>query len=307
MKCSKCNKSASYFKKISGVAYCKSCFIKYIEDTVRWTINKKKLFDWDDHILLAVSGGKDSVVMLKIVSKIEREFPNVKLTAVTIDEGVENYREEGIEIAREISKECKVDHLTFSFKEFYGYTLTEIIEKAQKIRAPYHACTYCGVLRRKILNIKGKELGTTKIATAHNLDDETQTILMNILRGDINKLIRSFKMETLKQEGFIPRVKPMKYVPEREIALYAYYTEVKFHSRECPFSRSSLRNEIRSFLNDYETHRGEAKYAIVSSFEELISKIEIENLKFKICKHCGEPTTRDICRACELLEELKIT
>jgi uncharacterized protein (TIGR00269 family) len=295
---------------MSGVAYCKNCFIKHVEDRVRWTINKGKLFDWNDNIVLAVSGGKDSVVMMKIVSKIERNFPDVKLTAITIDEGFNGYRVEGIRIAKKFSSMFGVEHLTFSFKDFYGYTLKEIIDIAEKKGSPYHPCTYCGVLRRKILNVKGREIGATKIATAHNLDDEAQTILMNILRGDIGRLIESFRIESQKYEGFIPRVKPMKYIPEKEIALYAYYSGIDLYSNECPFSKLSLRSEVRSFLNDYETRHPDVKFSIVSSFEDFVNKImgkeDLMKIKLNRCKHCGEPTTREICRACELLEDLKI-
>jgi uncharacterized protein (TIGR00269 family) len=310
LKCSFCDRQAVYFKRISGVAYCKNCFIKHVEDRVRWTINKGKLFDWNDNIVLAVSGGKDSVVMMKIVSKIERNFPDVKLTAITIDEGFNGYRVEGIRIAKKFSSMFGVEHLTFSFKDFYGYTLKEIIDIAEKKGSPYHPCTYCGVLRRKILNVKGREIGATKIATAHNLDDEAQTILMNILRGDIGRLIESFRIESQKYEGFIPRVKPMKYIPEKEIALYAYYSGIDLYSNECPFSKLSLRSEIRSFLNDYETRHPDVKFSIVSSFEDFVNKImgkeDLMKVKLNRCKHCGEPTTREICRACELLEDLKI-
>jgi uncharacterized protein (TIGR00269 family) len=295
---------------MSGVAYCKNCFIKHVEDRVRWTINKGKLFDWNDHIVLAVSGGKDSVVMMKIVSKIERNFPDVKLTAITIDEGFNGYRVEGIRIAKKFSSMFGVEHLTFSFKDFYGYTLKEMVDKAEKKGSPYHPCTYCGVLRRKILNVKGREIGATKIATAHNLDDEAQTILMNILRGDIGRLIESFRIESQKYEEFIPRVKPMKYIPEKEIALYAYYSGIDLYSNECPFSKLSLRSEIRSFLNNYETKHLDVKFSIVSSFEDFVNKImgkeDLMKIKLNRCKHCGEPTTREICRACELLEDLKI-
>jgi uncharacterized protein (TIGR00269 family) len=295
---------------MSGVAYCKNCFIRHVEDRVRWTINKGKLFDWNDNIVLAVSGGKDSVVMMKIVSKIERNFPDVKLTAITIDEGFNGYRVEGIRIAKKFSSMFGVEHLTFSFKDFYGYTLKEIIDIAEKKGSPYHPCTYCGVLRRKILNVKGREIGATKIATAHNLDDEAQTILMNILRGDIGRLIESFRIESQKYEGFIPRVKPMKYIPEKEIALYAYYSGIDLYSNECPFSKLSLRSEVRSFLNDYETRHPDVKFSIVSSFEDFVNKImgkeDLMKIKLNRCKHCGEPTTREICRACELLEDLKI-
>lgn len=308
MKCEYCNRPAVYFKHISGIAYCKSCFLKYLKEKVRWTINTKKLLERTDHILLAVSGGKDSIAMMKIVSEIEKEYSNVNLTAITIDEGIKGYREEGIKIAKKYSKMLGITHIVSSFKDFYGYTLTEIMEKVKKVGLPFHACTYCGVLRRKILNVKGRDIGVTKIATAHNLDDEAQTILMNILRGDVERLIRTTKIEHSKEKGFIPRVKPMQYIPEKEIALYVYYNGMDIYSQECPFSSSSLRNELRTFLNSYEEEHGDVKFSIISSFEKILSllKDDYNMIKINACKYCGEPTTRDICRACELLEALKV-
>ncbi|RLE51013.1 MAG: hypothetical protein DRJ21_01015, partial [Candidatus Methanomethylicota archaeon] len=238
MKCIFCGRPAVYRRKYSGVALCKRCFLNSIENKVRWTIGKYRMLERNDYTMLAVSGGKDSIVMMKILHKIEMDFPEADLIAVTIDEGIPEYREYGLKIASKIARSLGIRHEVYSFKKFYGYTLTEIVSEAKRRNIPHHACTYCGVLRRKILNVKGKELGVTKIATAHNLDDESQTILMNIVRGDIYRLIRVLTLESIRQPGFIPRIKPMKLIPEAEIALYAYFSGIEFYPVDCPYART---------------------------------------------------------------------
>jgi len=280
--------------------------MKSIEDKVRWTIGKYSLLERNDYTLLAVSGGKDSVVMMRILAKIERDFPEADLIAFTIDEGVPGYREIGLKIARRNAELLGLRHEVCSFKDFYGYSLPEIVKEAERRGSPHHACTYCGVLRRKILNVKGKELGVTKIATAHNLDDESQTILMNIVRGDINRLVRVVALESMRQPGFIPRIKPMRLIPEAEIALYAYLAGVELYSVDCPYARTSFRDEFRRFLNELESRHPGIKYSIVSSFEKIVEVLSksIEPVKLNHCKYCGEPTTKDVCRACELLEQI---
>lgn len=306
MLCDICGAKAVYLKKISGVAYCKNCFLRSVEERVRRTIGKKKLFAWDDRILLAVSGGKDSLVMMKIVSEIEADFPESSFFAVTVDEGIRSYREIGLRLASKYAKCLGVDHYVFSFKDFFGYTLSEIVDIAHKKNIPHHACTYCGVLRRKLLNVKGKELGATKIATAHNLDDECQTILMNLLRGDTDRLVRSIYSELYRQPGFVPRVKPMQLIPEKEITLYTYYSGIPLYSVDCPYSRTSLRSELRRFLNNFDAHHPGSKYALYSSFEKIVAKLSSTYTPIHLnrCKRCGEPTSSELCKACELLEEL---
>ncbi len=306
MKCTFCGAKAVFRRRHSGVALCKKCFIKSIENKVRWTIGKYEMLERSDFTMLAVSGGKDSVVMMRILHKIEMDFPEAELIAVTIDEGIPEYRDYGLKIARKNAEALKIRHEVFSFKEFYGYTLNEIVRMAKRKRIPHHACTYCGVLRRKILNVKGKELGVDKIATAHNLDDEAQTVLMNIVRGDIGRLVRAIALESNRQPGFIPRIKPMKLIPEAEIALYAYFNGIDFYPIDCPYARTSFRDEFRRFLNELEHKHPGVKYSIVSSAEKLVHMImdRIGQVHLKPCKYCGEPTTQEICRACELLEQL---
>lgn len=307
MLCSFCSNQAVYRSPYSGQAFCARCFKRNLEERVRTVINRHKLFEPHDHILVAVSGGKDSLVLLNVLHKIESRYTGVKLTALTVDEGVKGYRVSGVEIAKEASEKLGVEHHIVSFKEIYGYTLDEIYAKALEKGSQLHACTFCGVLRRKALNLKAKELGATKLATGHNLDDEAQTVLINLLRGSVVRLARLGVKPPRLWEGFVPRVKPLRYIPEREVALYAYLSGFKLYEEECRYVRLSMRDEVRWMLNRLEAKHPGMKYAVVGAIDRLAPLIDKEvKVEVKPCRHCGEPTARDICRPCEVLEEVGV-
>ena len=183
--CSKCgNRPIIINRKHSGQNLCRECFIQSIDEKVLKTIRQNKLIDKGDKVLMALSGGKDSVVALHILNDLQ-ERNIIDLTAVTINEGISGYREEGIKIASQNAKILGVNHRIVSFQEYFGLTLDDMMKnQALESDNKRHACTYCGVFRRYLLNKKARELGATKLATAHNLDDEAQSILMNVLRGD---------------------------------------------------------------------------------------------------------------------------
>jgi len=131
--CTICNRNeAVYTRPYSGEKLCGRCFCRSIEDKVRATISKYDMFKHDDKIMLAVSGGKDSVTLLHILTKIERTFPRTSLSAVTIDEGIEGYRDEALKIAERNCRKLGVEHIVVSFKEMYGLELDEIVNKIQQ-------------------------------------------------------------------------------------------------------------------------------------------------------------------------------
>lgn len=273
---------------------------------MRGTINKFKLLEPNDKVLAAVSGGKDSAVLLRTLIKIESRW-GAEVMALTIDEGVEGYRAEGIKHAKALAEELRVPHYVATFKEEYGYTLEEAYSMALEKKTMLHACTFCGVLRRRLMNLKAKELGATKVATGHNLDDEAQTALINILRGNVTRLARLGVKPLRQWEGFVPRVKPLRYIPEKEIALYAYLSGVELYEEECKFIVGSMRHEVRWMLNKLDSAHPGVKYAIVSAADRLARLIEDKvGGEVRACKYCGEPTGRGLCRACEILEELGV-
>ncbi len=256
----------------------------------------------NDRMVLALSGGKDSVSLLHILSNLEKGFPLSEIVTVTIDEGITGYRDEAIKIAKENSKRLAVEHHVYSFKKLYGYTLDEIA-KAAKERGKTYICSYCGILRRKALNISAREIGATKLATAHNLDDEVQSMIMNLLRGDLTRIYNN--EHNSEDEKLIPRLKPLSEIPEREVALYAFLKKIRFQSYPCNYLETSLRSDVRRFLNMIEEKHPGMKLTAHRSFKKIQLQLTSpkERSLFR-CKICGEPTTREICMACQTLKDL---
>jgi len=259
----------------------------------------------DSRIAVAVSGGKDSTVLLHVLAKLEKRFPKSELIAITVDEGIEGYRNESLGIVKETVRRLQVPWLKNSFKELFGMTLDEIIRVASNTLGERRlgACTYCGVLRRRAINTLAVEAGADVVATAHNLDDEAQTILMNILKGDLIRFLRN-RPTRKNVEGFVPRVKPLREIPEEEIVLYAYFNRINYHETPCPYHTEAYRDDVRAFINMMETRRPGTKYDIVRVHEKLVNLISEEEIKIATCVKCGQPASGEKCKVCQLLEEV---
>ncbi|MEM3641856.1 MAG: TIGR00269 family protein [Candidatus Bathyarchaeia archaeon] len=306
--CSACKRrEAFFFRPYSGEKLCKKCFLKSIEDKVRATIAKYGMLEFDDKIAVAVSGGKDSVSLLHILTKIERDYPKASLTAVTVDEGIKGYRTEALKIAAENCKKLGVEHHTVSFRELYGYTLDEIIKRLNQKGSELTPCAYCGVLRRRALNIAARKVKADKIATAHTLDDETQTILLNIFHGDILRIAREKPVTNKTHSNLVQRIKPLCEIPEKETALYAYIKGIKFQSMPCPYASEAMRNDIRVFLNRMDERHAGIKFTIFKSVERIRPVMEkiAEKERLMECSECGEPTTQELCKTCQILKQIK--
>jgi uncharacterized protein (TIGR00269 family) len=293
----------------SGEKLCGRCFCKSIENKVRATISRYEMFQHNDRIMVAVSGGKDSITLLHILSRIEKAFPEATLCAVTVDEGIRGYRDEALKFAVKNCGKLGVKHIVTSFKEMYGYKLDELVsmieEKGEKELTP---CSYCGVLRRRALNTAAREAGVHKLATGHNLDDETQTMILNILHGDALRITRVKPVLAVVHPKLIQRVKPFCMVPEREIAFYAYLKKIEFQGIPCPYAGTALRNDIRTMLNRVEKKHAGTKFTIFKSMERIRPALEAtaEEAKLQDCKRCGEPTVGELCKPCQMLEKLSV-
>ena len=261
------------------------------------------MLELDDIVAVALSGGKDSVTLLRILWKLERRFPPARLVALTVDEGISGYRGEAISISREVCEELKIEHVVVSFEQLFGVTMDDVASRRNELQP----CSYCGVLRRKALNEGARRLGATKLATAHNLDDEAQTALLNVMHGDVERILQASQTSAKAPASFIPRIKPLGEVPERETTLYAYTSDVRFQTTPCPHGHDALRGDIRVMLNRLELKHPGLKYTLARSVEKLSRTsggIE-EPRVFRTCKICGDPTPNDVCEACLMLRALK--
>jgi len=299
LKCGTCGRDAFYRRPYSGEVFCRSCYPEAFEKRVREAITSKRMLRPTERLAVGVSGGKDSLSLLHVLAKIEKGFPSAKLVAVTVDEGIDGYRGEAVNLAARSAEELGIEHHVVSFKALYGYTLDELAQRGRGL-GQHAVCALCGVLRRKALNVAAREVGATKLATAHNLDDEAQSALMGLLRGTINELQR----EAGEAPGMVPRVKPFASTPERETALYAYLRRLRFQSNPCPYAGTSIRNEVRRFLDAMDEAHPGMKFTLLSTLEKLTYTKKQGKVAIGRCRLCGEPTSRDLCRPCELLQGL---
>ncbi len=307
--CSACKRrEAFFFRYYSGEKLCKKCFIESIEAKVKACITKYQMFNFNDKIAVAVSGGKDSLSLLHVLAKMMRRHPKASLVAVTVDEGIKGYRDEALEIAAANCKKLCIPHHVASFKELYGYTLDEIVARArQKGEKELTACAYCGVLRRRALNVAARTVGANKIATAHTLDDEVQTILLNIFHGDVLRLAKEKPATDSVHPRLVQKVKPFCEIPEKESALYAYVKKIKFQNTPCPYASEAMRNDIRTMLNHMEEKHAGTKFTIFKSIERIRPALNELSGKgsFHDCVECGEPASGTLCMACQLLKQIR--
>jgi uncharacterized protein (TIGR00269 family) len=308
--CTLCGRNEAVFgRSYSGENLCGRCFCKTVEDRVRKTISRYEMLGPKDRIMVAVSGGKDSVTLLHILAKIEKAFPDVVLCAGTVDEGIREYRDEALRIAEGNCRKLGVEHVVTSFKELFGYELDEMVELIRRRgESGLTPCSYCGVLRRKALNTLARAAGVDKLVIAHSLDDETQTMLLNVVHGDPMRIVRSKPVLDVVHPKFVQRVKPLCMVPEKEVVFYAYLKGIQFQSIPCPYAQTALRNDIRTMLNRMEHKHAGTLFTVFNSIEKIRPALEAsaEKVKLQECRLCGEPTVGDLCRACQMLQELGV-
>ena len=301
MKCSFCSKKSIYHRKNEGHYYCEDHFTKSIEKKVRKTIRENNLVDKKDKIAVALSGGKDSSATLYLLTKIFKNNPTVEIIGITIDQGFGCVTEYDAAYASQLCEDFKIKHLTFSFKKEFGKEVKDLIKKSPK---PNY-CAVCGVLRRHLINKKVREIGCKKVATGHNLDDECQSILMNILKGDMMRLVRVGSMPMInKNSRFVPRIKPLINVPEDEVILFAKINKIKYSSQKCPYRKfNTLRGDTIQFLNTLEKNSPGIKYSLLESALKLKPYVEKQFKKgsIKLCEKCKEPASKKICKTCEVL------
>jgi uncharacterized protein (TIGR00269 family) len=299
--CSKCKSPSVTFIRYNGTHLCSDHFIQYFEKRVKKDLKKQGKTQGPAKIGVAVSGGKDSIVLLHMMHNIFSERSDVKVVCITVDEGIKGYRDKSLSYVKDNCKLLDIDFHIVSFKDLVGFTMDEIAAKKDEPGE----CSYCGVFRRLCLNQKAKELGVTKLATGHNLDDMAQSILMNFVNGDMKKLAR-LGPHVKVQPGLIPRIMPLRSIPEKENMLYAILKDFKFHDAECPYSARALRGSFRDIVDVLEYQTPGTRHGILNSYDSikdlLLQQYPPANLSK--CKNCGEPTSQEFCKVCLLKKRI---
>ncbi len=304
MQCSLCHEKAVYEVKYNGSSLCSKHFSAFVEKRVKREIRNQLDFRGKKvRISVAISGGKDSSVTLYLLHKILLNVRNVEIIAFTVDEGIAGYRSTGLEKAKKLCKNLGIKHDVISYKENYGLTLDEIM----KIDKKTISCSHCGPMRRQLMNKISEYNKSDYVALGINLDDYAQSILMNVAKGDVSRYLR-MAPHTHVRENLVPRILPLRKIPEKEVMLYAVLNHLDFDSNWCPYYNMAQRNTFRGILEKLENETPGTKYAIVKFFDQtrpvLLDKSQPE-IKLNKCKICGSPTPGEICEVCQDLTEIK--
>jgi cytoplasmic tRNA 2-thiolation protein 1 len=268
-------------------------------------MNKFSMIKFGDHVAVATSGGKDSLVLLSILKSIIDAARGITMSAITIDEGIAGYRDESLKIVSEFCSKLDVSLTVLSYDQLFGTHMDE----AMKLRPSEKltSCSICGTFRRRAIDLAAEQIGANVVATAHNLDDEIQTFMINLFSGDVNRIGWN-QASSIYKTSYMKKIKPLSETYEREIVFYALQKGIPFQSEQCPYMNESIREEIRQFLNDLEKAHPGIKYNTYRSITDisaLVRNVEHHANKRQACEKCGRDSTEQICSVCKVQESFK--
>lgn len=295
-KCLKCGIRTNIYIPQHRLALCPEHYINWFEARTQRTIEEFKMFQKTDRILVAVSGGKDSLSLWNVLVKLGYEADGLHINL-----GISEYSElseiKTRNFAQRIGRKLHIVDLGRDF----GRTIPQIKENER--RPP---CSFCGTLKRYYMNLYAREYGYNVLATAHNLDDEVSVLMLNTLSWNIEYLSRQFPVLP-EENGFARKVKPFCKMSEKEVAMYAVLAQIDYIEDECPFAEGSTTLHYKKLISQLEEKSPGTKLRFYSEFlSKMYPVIKDRRPKTSInrCKSCGEPTQSEICMICRMRNNL---
>jgi uncharacterized protein (TIGR00269 family) len=301
-RCSRCRNDSIVLVRHSGRHLCEPHFRDFFEKRFAKGARGRSRLGRGSKVAVAISGGKDSVVLLRLLRKLFHDRTGINLTAVLVDEGIRGYRAKGVRVARRECARLGVPLRIESFRELFGITLDEIA----RLDPGTIPCSYCGVLRRSALNRAARGLKADRLALGHNLDDVAESILMNYVRGDVARLARMGPHDEV-QPGLVPRMLPLMEIPEEEVKLYSLLEKCDVLEAVCPYAGRSQRGRFVRMLAELEDATPGSRHALLRGYESVRAALRATHPPARLvpCSECGEPSISGTCKACEMASKLK--
>jgi len=272
-------------------------FITSFEQKVKDTISKYKLCSKKDKIIVACSGGKDSTTVLYLLNKL-----GYKVEGMMIDLLIGKWSDKNLENIKKFCLEKGIKLNVVDLRKEFGCSMCFIRSKVQA-KKKLSNCMVCGVIKRWLMNKKARELGGIKLATGHNLDDEAETILMNLLKGNLKLSLNGGpKTGVVKDKKFVARIKPLYFCLNSEVKKYSKLMKFPVVYEPCPCRSDSFRVQVRKEL---EKEEPKAKENIVKTFLEMLPALRKKySVKEKInyCSVCKEPSRGEVCKMCRMVK-----
>ncbi|WP_319471509.1 TIGR00269 family protein [uncultured Pseudodesulfovibrio sp.] len=293
MKCSRCKKLACVALPSHTAGFCKDCFPLFFTKQVETAIRREKMFTHDERILVALSGGKDSLTLM-----LELKLQGYDVTGLHIDLGIPNSSEKA---RKKVEDFCRLHDLKLEVLEMEKEGLP-IPDVKKYVNRP--VCSVCGKLKRYHFNRIAREGGYDALATGHNLDDEVARLFANTMRWDTAFL--SDQGPTLPaSDGFVRKVKPLFRLSEFETANYAFLKGIEIHSDPCPYASGASFTNHKELWGELEYRSPGQKFQFYQGFlkrgKPAFAAIEKETgASLHPCSECGSPTSAGICSVCRI-------
>ncbi len=305
MKCHKCEANAAINLRQHHLALCGEHYPEWFVQQTERAIKKYGMFTPDERILVAVSGGKDSLALWDVLLRLGYRTGGLYID-LGIDAGIA-YSESSKAKAQAFADEWPEARLhVVDLHAEYGESIPDLAERKRRTRRP---CSICGLVKRHEMNRVALTEGYDVLATGHNLDDEVATLFGNVLRWDTGYICRQAPVLPAEGEGLARKVKPFCRFYERDVAAYTLLREIDYIYDECPFSRGATSIAYKETLARLEHDAPGTKMRFYLSFlkakseEGLCAAVEEKNLVLHPCRQCGQPTTApELCAFCRLWE-----
>ncbi len=284
--CEVCKDSrAAVIRPKNSQKICKQCFLSVFEAEIHETIVSNNLFHRREQVAIGASGGKDSTVLASVLKTLNERYDyGLDLVLLSIDEGIKGYRDDSLETVKRNAVQYDMPLEIVGYDQLYGWTMDQVVAQVGK----KGNCTYCGVFRRQALDRGAAKLGIKHVVTGHNADDVAETVMMNLLRGDLPRLARATSIITASPASEIKRSKPLKYAYEKEIVLYAHHKKLDYFSTECIYSPEAFRGSARTLIKDLEKIRPSSILDIVKSGEDMAALVPQEVAGPASCAEDGD-------------------
>lgn len=305
-KCKRCKvNDAEIYLAHSNLSLCPSCFLLLTERKVKHTIDAFKMLSKNDRVGVAVSGGKDSSSLAYILNSL---FERIDMTLIYIDLGVPEYSQHCLEKVESLARMLDRELIICSLEKELGFRIGDFKQTiyGRKI------CSACGTIKRYLFNKIAYDMGLTKIATGHNLDDTVEALFNFYLEGNIEAMLRLKPYLPRTYPKFVPKIKPLIGLTDIECLLYAEYRNLPTRTIECQFSKGSRMQKRKELLNMITEKIPNFKHSFMNShFKRILPNLEIAlaNREIKIydCPICSMPTSLEgaPCHFCKLTNTLR--
>jgi uncharacterized protein (TIGR00269 family) len=297
MKCKPCGAEAVIELRRHRAAFCRECFLHHCREQVRRAISSHRMMGHSERVLVAVSGGKDSLAVWDVLRDLGYQADGVYLGL-----GIADYSDASRDYAEKYAAGKGATLHVVDIPTEHGFAIPDAARATKRV-----PCSACGLSKRHLLNKAALDGGYKVLATGHNLDDEAAVLFGNVMQWQVGYLARQ-RPVLEETAGFARRVKPLIRLSERETAAYCLLTGIDYIVDECPMAAGNRHLRYKETLNELEIKSPGIKSAFYFQFLERMLPVlddvaDAERDLVGECARCGAPSSAEICAFCKLVEK----